>query len=278
LSSEVSITDGSNTVDAKYALYNENDEVLAVSEDGQKYTVLESVTAESSLASSTGLLEDGSNTLVQFDFGADTTVTSGEVTVTFEDNESGEDTLSLTAAEGVVAFDSESNTLASGEYTVVDDTHPSVGTLGLVDGNNNVVALSGDGRDWNDMSGNDLFDIPADTTALEKDDTSSVSSSGDLDISTQETASEAITTINNAIETVSTQRSKLGAVQNRLDHTIKNLDTSAENLQASESRIRDVDMASEMMNFTKNNILQQAAQSMLAQANSQPQGILQLIR
>jgi flagellin len=67
-------------------------------------------------------------------------------------------------------------------------------------------------------------------------------------------------------------------MQNRLEHTIKNLDTSSENLQASESRIRDVDMASEMMIFTKSNILQQAAQSMLAQANSQPQGILQLIR
>ncbi len=71
---------------------------------------------------------------------------------------------------------------------------------------------------------------------------------------------------------------KLGAVQNRLEHTIKNLDTSAENLQASESRIRDVDMAKEMMEFTKNNILQQAAQSMLAQANQAPQGVLQLLR
>jgi flagellin len=78
------------------------------------------------------------------------------------------------------------------------------------------------------------------------------------------------------IETVSAERSKLGAMQNRLEHTIKNLDTSSENLQASESRIRDVDMAKEMMEFTKNNILQQAAQAMLAQANQLPQGVLQL--
>jgi flagellin len=63
-----------------------------------------------------------------------------------------------------------------------------------------------------------------------------------------------------------------------LEHTINNLDTSAENLQASESRIRDVDMAKEMMEFTKNNILTQAAQAMLAQANQQPQGVLQLLR
>ena len=77
---------------------------------------------------------------------------------------------------------------------------------------------------------------------------------------------------------VSAERSRLGAIQNRLEHTIRNLDNSAENLTASESRIRDVDMAKEMMAFTKNNILQQAAQAMLAQANQQPQGVLQLLR
>jgi flagellin len=87
-----------------------------------------------------------------------------------------------------------------------------------------------------------------------------------------------IDTINDALTNVSKQRSDLGAMQNRLEHTIKNLDTSSENLQASESRIRDVDMAKEMMEFTKNNILQQAAQAMLAQANQQPQGVLQLLR
>ena len=108
-------------------------------------------------------------------------------------------------------------------------------------------------------------------------DNAAVTKAG-LDISTQSAADTAITTLNTAITTVSTQRAKLGAVQNRLEHTIKNLDTSSENLQASESRIRDVDMAKEMMEFTKNNILQQAAQSMLAQANNQPQGILQLLR
>jgi flagellin len=99
-----------------------------------------------------------------------------------------------------------------------------------------------------------------------------------VDIATSTTAKAAITTINDALTAVSTERAKLGAVQNRLEHTIKNLDTSAENLQASESRIRDVDMAKEMMNFTKNNILQQAAQAMLAQANQAPQGVLQLLR
>ena len=96
-------------------------------------------------------------------------------------------------------------------------------------------------------------------------------------IDSQTDADEAITTINNALSTVSTQRSALGAVQNRLEHTINNLGATSENLTAAESRIRDTDMAKEMMGFTKNNILMQAAQSMLAQANQQPQGVLQLL-
>ncbi len=99
-----------------------------------------------------------------------------------------------------------------------------------------------------------------------------------VDITTQTGADAAITTIQNAIDTVSTQRSKLGAAQNRLEHTIANLGTAAENLSAAESRIRDVDMAKEIMEFTKTSILTQAAQAMLAQANQQPQGVLQLLR
>ncbi|GLC87828.1 flagellin Hag [Lysinibacillus piscis] len=98
-----------------------------------------------------------------------------------------------------------------------------------------------------------------------------------VSISSQANANTAITTINSAITKVSGERSKLGAVQNRLEHTINNLGATSENLTAAESRIRDTDMAKEMMNFTKNNILMQAAQSMLAQANQQPQGVLQLL-
>ncbi|WP_160032749.1 flagellin N-terminal helical domain-containing protein [Paenibacillus sp. An7] len=101
---------------------------------------------------------------------------------------------------------------------------------------------------------------------------------GGIDVSSQAKANTAITAINTAIETVSAERSKLGAVQNRLEHTINNLNTSSENLTAAESRVRDVDMAKEMMEQTKNNILAQAAQAMLAQANQQPQGVLQLLR
>ncbi len=97
-------------------------------------------------------------------------------------------------------------------------------------------------------------------------------------VDTSANAQAAITLVQSAIAEVSTVRATLGAKQNRLEHTINNLDTAAENLQASESRIRDVDMAKEMMTYTKNNILNQAATAMLAQANQAPQGVLQLLR
>ncbi|GAE03160.1 flagellin domain-containing protein [Clostridium botulinum B str. Osaka05] len=99
-----------------------------------------------------------------------------------------------------------------------------------------------------------------------------------LNVDTHDNARKTIDSVNKAIKDVSTQRSKLGAFQNRLEHTISNLDNASENLQAAESRVRDVDMAKEMMSFSKNNILQQAAQAMLAQANQAPQGVLQLLR
>ncbi|EOR21350.1 flagellin protein FliB [Niallia nealsonii AAU1] len=95
---------------------------------------------------------------------------------------------------------------------------------------------------------------------------------------TAQTYQKRLSILDEAIKKVSTERANLGSKQNRLEHTISNLDTSAENLTAAESRIRDVDMAKEMMNQTKNSILSQAAQAMLAQANQQPQGVLQLLR
>jgi flagellin len=97
-------------------------------------------------------------------------------------------------------------------------------------------------------------------------------------VDTKANAQAAIEKIQDAIESVSKSRSKMGSFQNRLEHTISNLNNASENLQSAESRVRDVDMAKEMMNFSKNNILSQAAQSMLAQANQQPQGVLQLLR
>ena len=93
-----------------------------------------------------------------------------------------------------------------------------------------------------------------------------------------EAANNTITYVQNAINTVSTQRSALGALQNRLEHTVANLDNVSENTQSAESRIRDTDMASEMVQYSKNNILAQAGQSMLAQANQSTQGVLSLLQ
>ncbi|MET3505642.1 flagellin N-terminal helical domain-containing protein [Halalkalibacter oceani] len=98
-----------------------------------------------------------------------------------------------------------------------------------------------------------------------------------LSMESHESAAAAVTIINDAIERVSAERSMLGATQNRLEHTISNLNNSSENLQAAESRVRDVDMAREVMEMTKNNILSQASQAMLAQANQAPQAVLQLL-
>ena len=100
----------------------------------------------------------------------------------------------------------------------------------------------------------------------------------DINIGTQFNAASAISLIKDAINLVSTTRGNLGATQNRLEHTINNLSVTSENMTAAESRIRDVDMAKEMMAYTKNNILVQASQAMLAQANQIPQGVLQLLQ
>lgn len=98
------------------------------------------------------------------------------------------------------------------------------------------------------------------------------------EVSTAAKATAFIKTVDDNLKDVSAGRSKLGAYQNRLEHTIANLDNASENTQAAESRVRDVDMAKEMMSYSKNNILQQAAQSMLAQANSSTSGVLQLLQ
>ncbi|MYL20948.1 flagellin [Halobacillus litoralis] len=169
------------------------------------------------------------------------------------------------AADTVVTDDD--HTLKTGSYTITDN-----GTaLDLKDSDGNVIATDTGSGVFQDTGGKTVIEI----ASAGAGDSFSV---GGIDVSDQTSATSAITQLDSAIETVSAERSKLGAVQNRLDHTINNLGTSSENLTASESRIRDVDMASEMMKQTKNSILAQASQAMLAQANQQPQGVLQLLR
>jgi flagellin len=176
------------------------------------------------------------------------------------------------SAQPMDNIDTITNVYSDGSKVLTEATETVAGiedVTVLKDGDTTVAVKVGD--DWYAPI-NVEADGGLEISALKVDDLDS-----DAGILSSGSASDAITTIQSAIETVSAERSKLGAYQNRLEHTIKNLDTSAENLQASEARIRDVDMAKEMMEFTKNNILTQAAQAMLAQANAQPQGVLQLL-
>ncbi|MDD3314355.1 MAG: flagellin [Syntrophaceticus sp.] len=135
-----------------------------------------------------------------------------------------------------------------------------------------VIATAKDGADLSGLL-EATTAVPADTTVT----AATINKDLGIDISSQGSASAAVNTIQAAIESVSAERSKLGAYQNRLEHTINNLGTASENLTSAESRIRDVDMAAEMMEFTKMSILQQASTAMLAQANQQPQMVLQLL-
>ncbi|MCM3566997.1 flagellin [Neobacillus mesonae] len=125
---------------------------------------------------------------------------------------------------------------------------------------------------------NQNMTIAIDDTRITNGTQAQMTALAGVDITSQTGANTAITTINDAIKQVSSSRSTLGSYQNRLEHSINNLNTSSENLTAAESRIRDVDMAKEMMEQTKNSILSQAAQAMLAQSNQMPQGVLQLLR
>ena len=201
-------------------------------------------------------------------------------------------------ATATIGITGDNNKLETGTYEVVDlKDHAMYGDgteslFGLKDASGNIVALGYEGENTKATKLEDVdrwVDVN-DTTKSLLSHTANIAIDGGLnvgskitvtgsgiDVSSQTSADKAIKTINDALETVSAERSKLGAMQNRLEHTIANLGTSAENLQAAESRIRDLDMAEEIMAFTKNNILQQAATAMLAQANMAPQSVLQLL-
>lgn len=248
---------GTGTIAANYALVNKDGKIAAVSADGKDYVKL---TAPVTLDK----ISDGQSA-------HDTDMTKfGDAVVNGKVTVSGTGT-NITAKATVT-----DTKLANDTYTVATGTFAGGATLGLKNSKGDIVAVGTDGKVWKNMAGETVLTTATANNTGGKEIT--VGSDGGLNVSTQKFADKAITTINKAIETVSAERSKLGAMQNRLEHTIKNLDTSAENLQAAESRIRDVDMAKEMMEFTKQNILQQAATAMLAQANQAPQTVLQLLR
>ena len=182
----------------------------------------------------------------------------------------GEASMTVNIDKDDATITAEANKLAAGEYTVSGEN--------LLLGDKLVGTIAGNAANaltLTDGTTVDLTKLGLADADVEDQDTFTVKG---IDVSTANKASNSTTTIDDAIKSVSKQRSSLGAIQNRLEHTISNLDTSAENLQTAESRIRDVDMAEEMVNYTKNSILQQAAQSMLAQANQSNQGVLSLLQ
>ena len=189
-------------------------------------------------------------------------------------------------------------TLAGNTYAPANDAKNVAATIGRVTGKEFEVAAAADndtgvaqhdiifkGTETLSKGGQSLTlqigDTSADYNQLEvaiKDCHVATLGIADVDISTQAGAKAAVDVIKNAINYVSDVRGTLGATQNRLEHTINNLSVTTENMTAAESRIRDVDVAKEMMSYTKNNILVQSAQAMLAQANQTPQGVLQLLQ
>ncbi|MBU9739277.1 flagellin N-terminal helical domain-containing protein [Diplocloster agilis] len=169
--------------------------------------------------------------------------------------------------ESLLSFRLEADT-ASMDLTAADVTKVESGAVGAsTKGTGDLLLQIGDTSEASNVLQLNIADMHVDALGLDG-----------IDIGTLKGAQDAIGKITDSINKVSTTRGKLGAIQNRLEHTINNLGVTTENITAAESRIRDVDMAKEMMEFTKNSVLMQSAQAMLAQANQQPQSILQLLQ
>ena len=164
--------------------------------------------------------------------------------------------------------------LSAGDYEIKGNVVLKDGVEVGEFGANNTITM----KNVKDVDGNPMKIVAADLGLVNNLAAGTKFSINGASVSTADAASGTIQTVNKAIEKVSTQRANLGAVQNRLEYTISNLDNTAENLTSAESTLRDVDMAKEMMEFSKNNILNQAAQAMISQANQQPQNVLQLLR
>ena len=180
-----------------------------------------------------------------------------------------------TGQTGRTLVDANATSFAVGDFTV------TLGQAFQLANVNDTATFTARENDQIDQSSTLRFQIGANSSqninvGIAKMDSAALFVKG-LNVSDAKAADAAVSAVNMAIEDVSAERSKLGAVQNRLEHTIANLGVASENLSAAESRVRDVDMAAEMMQFTKANILNQAATAMLAQANTAPSAVLQLL-
>lgn len=239
----------------------------------------------------TALLDSKGNQVAKSTAAGKFTLNDGATTYTFTKVATAADSMkngTITIKDGQASLESKltsnSSKISAGNYEVVGT---QVIKDGKVAGEMKTLAAAGTIAGQSLSAGATYLEIKQgnDTVQVTKNDLNLKTAFGSgakfevngVSVSTRDQASGTITKIDDAIKSVSDQRSALGAVQNRLEHTINNLGAASENLTAAESRIRDTDMAKSMMNFTKNNILMQAAQSMLSQANQQPQGVLQLL-
>ncbi|MCA0757556.1 flagellin [Paenibacillus sp. N4] len=228
-------------------------------------------------------LEAGSDGVVSIDIGG----TDASTTYTIAVGSGGAGTVALDDGNGniqeIAAVDGTAGTLNFDKLGVKITVNGTWTAAGLAAANNGgggagtVITTADAAKNIQIGSENDVSQRLG-VTIAKIDSTAGSLNTASIDVTSAANARTAMDTIQTAIDTVSRERSKLGAYQNRLEHTINNLNTSSENLTAAESRIRDVDMAKEMMEQTKNSILAQASQAMLAQANQQPQGVLQLLR
>jgi flagellin len=211
-----------------------------------------------------------------FEFTSSSTGSASSVAVTDTDSLTG----ALTETSGEDATYSLALTDTDGHTGSVTGLAIDATTASITTGDFSGLTMTLDGALADSQSSDITLDISTAAAAVIAADGSveeAVTSAG-IDMTTQETANAAISVIDTAINTVSGERGTLGAIQNRLEYAINNMSTTSENLTAAESRIRDVDMAEEMMNYTKISILQQASQAMLAQANQLPQSALQLLQ
>jgi flagellin len=258
----LNVTDGATSGRFDFKLTDDNGTVVASAADVDfnNATATDAVLVGSNgeqltIKGGTSTVQEGQTT-----FNINATYGAGKLTVT---NASG---ALYTSAAGTKITDSDFEAGGFDFSLDIDSVRKAAATTSTIDTTNNALTMH-IGANENQTMKVDINKM--DTISLGVDD---------IDVTTQAGAETAITAVNDAITKVSSERAKLGAFQNRLEHTVNNLSASSENLTAAQSRIADVDMAAEMSNFTKNNILNQAAQAMLAQANQLPQGVLQLLR
>ena len=268
LSSVFNITKGTDSVDfASKVTGSKGAKVVSVSTTD---------TAATDLAA--GKVTDGENAKVQTD-GAGTKIAEGDtITLNGKTYEFVKDTSTEPTKKGATAV-----VVGADNNATLGNLNKALESAGIkaeFGGNNNqelVFSAIKNGAGLTLQIGDTSEDFNQMTVSVSDMHTAALGIA-DIDISTQAGAKAAVDKIKSAINSVSSTRGDLGAIQNRLEHTINNLSVTSENMTAAESRIRDVDMANEMMAYTKNNILVQSSQAMLAQANQLPQGVLQLLQ